>query len=111
VESGVAALARLLGAAGLGPDELRGDVSAGRVREAGDRLRELLARHGVTQHVALELERGRVELLVQTGRGLRTPVDRLPRSKRYRLTLDLRVADAREAGRGGTILLLDAPGR
>ena len=110
-ESGVPALARLLAAVGLGPEELRGELTQLRVRRAGEQLRELMVRRGVAQDLALDLRRGRVELLLRAGPGRRLSVDKLARVERYRLTLDLRFAAAIEAGGPAPILLLDAPGR
>ena len=108
--SGVGALGRLLTEAGADPKQLRGDPGVRLVRDAGERIGGLLADRGSRGELSLGVERGRIEIFLGTGSG-RIRIDRLPRTERYLLTLDLRFAAARGERGGRPLLLLDGPGR
>ena len=80
------------------------------MRAAGECLRGRLADLGLRSAPHLEARRGYVELGLSTG-GRVAPLDRVPRSARFLLTLDLLVADAIRGGARAPVLLLDGPGR
>jgi hypothetical protein len=109
-ELGVAALSRLLQQAGLTPAELREGVSSRRLFAAEQALRDRLATRSLCAGLSLQSDRGRLVVHVEHG-GVAVPSERLPRRRRYQLTLELRIVDALENSKRHVMLLLDGPAR
>ncbi len=98
---GVRALARLA-MSGASEEDLAGPWL--------DRLNSRLNELALSQTLRLSDDRGLIRVLTRQGNGWR-PFGSLPLARRFVLTLDLRIAAAREAGDPAPVLLLDAPGR